>query len=512
MFIDDPAYRAAIEADNRSINVFMALGIDIDSTAADDITDITVDALPMSNPAQLTDANYELTRELATYEGYGIPTAASAGMIVPPIQAQDYPPETGVWSEGISGEDGSIDFEMTIALSAVHTSALTIYTDGPDILAGSVTFMVGNAGETVPLTPRSGSAVATGAHDYDTLVISVTRISQPYRHLRVAEVEFGDSVTIATDKIGGEITFVDEVDTLQVGMPLAELDFELINVLGDYDIDKPGTLYDRLAIGNPLSLAFTVNGSYRRTVPMARLYVGQKNSVGDRLAVAAYDVRWNLGRSYHEWGIDPGTDLGTTLTALFQYHRLGYVIDPAVEEMYPESAYTFGDDTTVLDDLQKLAQAYGLVIRPSRGGNVVVTAAWGSDAYGTIPVRNMYEWPKSNQFNRYNVIDVRYGTAGGYQRYIQDFSQPGEVKNILSVNNDLVVTEQMAVGVCSRIRAQIYDSAFDAEWRGDPAMDLTDMVGVHTRWTQEGTAQTFRATKREIRYDGAYRETTTIVR
>ena len=512
MYSDDPEYRTDIEADGRSISVFMSLGVDIDNTASDDISSVSVEALPLSNAELLTDANYELTRELATFEGYGIPTAPSASMIAPPLQAQDYPPETGVWSADISDGAGNIEFEMTISLSHAHTSALTIYTEGPDILAGTVTFRNGNDEDTVELTTRTGSAVASGAHTYDSVTIHVTKITETYRHLRVVEVEFGDSITLATNKLGGEVVYIDEIDTLQVGMPLSELDLELINVLGDYDVDKPDTLYAQLAIGNPINLSFTVNGSTRRTVPVAHLFIGQKNSNGDRLMVTAYDVRWNLGRSYKVWSINPSKDLGSTLAELFVAHGLGYVIDPAVNEMYPEGAHTFSDESTVLDDLQKLAQAYGLVIRPSRMGNIVVSTAWDSDSYGTIPVRNMYSWPSSNQYNRYNVIDIRYGSDGNYGRYVQDFSEVGTVKNILAINSDLILTEQMAIDVYTRIRAQIYGSASDVEWRGDPAMDLTDMVGVHSRWTQEGTAQTFRATKREIRYDGAYREITTFIR
>lgn len=517
MYIDDPDYRQAIEGDNRHISIYMSLGVDIDNTAADDVMSVTVDSLPMSNPAQLTDANYELTKELATFESYGIPTAVSAGMIVPPIQAQEYPPETGIWSENISDASGAITFSMVIALSSQHTSALTIYTEGPNILVGSVTFSYTDNGETasetVALTPHNGYAVASGSHTYDTVTVSVTEIDGAYSHLRIAEVEFGDSITLATNKLAGEVVYVDEIDTLGVGMPLAELDLELVNVLGDYDVDKPDTLYTQLAIGNPINLSYTIErDTFRRTIPMARLFIGAKRSNGDRLLVTAYDVRWNLGRSYHTWSLDPAVDLGTTLSALFVAHDLGYVIDESVSLIYPQGAYTFNDETTVLDDLQKVAQAYGLVIRPSRMGNIVVSTSWAGDSYGTIPVMNMYSWPGSNQFNKYNVIDIRYGSNGNYDRYIQDFSETGTVKNILSINNDLILTQQMAIDVYTRVRAQIYSSAQDVDWRGDPAMDLGDMVGVHTRWTQGSTAQTYKATKRELRYDGALREVTTFIR
>ncbi len=517
MYSDDPDYRAVIEADGRSISIYMSLGVDIDNTAADDITAVTVDSLPMSNTSQMTDANYELTKEFATYEAYGIATAASAGMIVPPLQAHAYPPETGIWSQGLCDDGGNIDFTMAIALSAVHESAFTIYTEGPNILEGEVIFSYTENGETqsetVALDPHNGYAVASGSHKYDTVTVNITKLDGAYQHLRITEVEFGDSITLATDKLAGEVVFIDEIDVLGVGMPLSELDLELVNVLGDYDVDKPNTLYTQLAIGNPLNLSYTIDaGTFRKTIPMAHLFIGAKRTNGDRLLVTAYDVRWNLGRSYYVWSLDPAEDLGTTLAELFEAHELGYVIDEAVNQIYPQGACTFTDETTVLDDIQKVAQAYGLIIRPSRRGNIEVSTAWNGDQYGTIPVNNMYSWPGSNQYNKYNVIDIRYGSNGDYHRYVQDFSEVGTVKNILSINNDLILTEQMAIQVYARTRAQIYNSAQDVDWRGDPSLDLGDTVGVHNRWTQDGTAQTYRATKREIRYDGAMRETTTFVR
>ena len=513
MYTDDEDYREAIEADGRTVSIFMSLGVNIDNTAADDITAVTVDALPMSNPAQLTDANYELTKELATYEAYGIPTAPDAMMMAPPLTAEAYPPETGIWSSGLSDDDGDLSFTMTISLSRQHTSALTIYTEGPNILAGSVTFSNNGTTETVNLTAHNGYAVASGSHVYDTLIITITKISEGFRHLRITEIEFGDAITLSMSKLGGEVVYLDEIDPLQVGLPLCELDLQLINVLGDYDIDKPGTLFSQLEIGNPINLSFTVEANgFKKTIPLARLFIGQRNTSGDRLLVSAYDVRWTLSRSYKTWSISTSQDLGTALANLFQAHELGYIIDSSVSAIYPAASHTFDDSTTVLDDLQKLAQAYGLIIRPTRLGSIEVSTAWGSDEYGDIPVINMYTWPGSNQANRYNVIDIRYGTNGSYNRYVQDFSEPGEAKNILPINNELIVNETMAAQVYARIRAQIYGTAQEVEWRGDPAMDLSDMVGVFTRWTQEGTAETFRAIKREIRFDGALREITTVTK
>ena len=92
-------YLDAIRASTRQIDAYLAVGINIDQTAADDITSITVtDSLPMSNKGQLTDAIYIIQDGLATFERYGITTAISAGMVAPPLKAVKYPPEIGLRS------------------------------------------------------------------------------------------------------------------------------------------------------------------------------------------------------------------------------------------------------------------------------------------------------------------------------------------------------------------------------------------------------------------------------
>ena len=74
-------YLDAMRASTRQIDAYLAVGINIDQTAADDITSVTVtDSLPMSNKGQLTDAIYTLTDGLATFERYGIKSAISAAL------------------------------------------------------------------------------------------------------------------------------------------------------------------------------------------------------------------------------------------------------------------------------------------------------------------------------------------------------------------------------------------------------------------------------------------------
>lgn len=513
MYNAPTGYRDAIEAMDRKVSIIISLGTDLDETSSDDVTSITADSLPLSNHGQIIDSNYELSGNFATYEAYGIPTALSAGMIVPPIDTVAYPPEVGLWSDDISDEDGYIDWTISIVLSQEHTSGFTIYTEEVGITEGTAVFTDANQQtETVALVPRSGLAVAPGVHTYQSIEIHVTRLQNPYQHARITEIEFGDFLVIDEDRLAGEVTFIDEIDILQKGLPLSELDLELVNVLGEYDKDAPHRLYGQLAIGNPINLSYRVTADGRRmTIPMARLVIGSRVASGDRLRVAAYDNRWFLSQNYLEWELDTTKSFGETLEDLFEAVGLAHVIAEPVYQTYPLANHAFNDSTTVLEDLSKVVQAYGLVIRPSRRGAMEVYMAWQTDQYGTVPVQNMYQYPQPAQMSEYNVVDVRYG-VGTYDRYIVDLrSDVNKARSILSINNDLVIDQTMAVAVAARIASRIYTEVVSVDWRGDPALDMADDVGIYTRWTRESTAGTYKAVKREIRYDGALRETTTFV-
>jgi len=509
MFDAPDGYAEMIKSTDRVESVYMSLGIDIDNTAADDISSYVSDALPMTNTSQLIDAMYEIDHELATYEADGIPTASSAGMIVPPI-APIRDVRTGWWSEDMSDADGYISAEITINLASLHTSALTIYTDGPNILAGSVTFYNGNTPTVQVLDTHSGYCVASGTHTYDKIVISVSQIDQPFRHLRIAEFEFGDSVTISTLNVANQITYIDEIDPIQEGLPMRELDFDLINVNGEYDEDNPDSLYDRLSIGNPINLSYTFfTAEARYTIPMGRFVIAEKRSNGNCITVTAYDTRWYLSQMYNSWSLSTLEDLGTTLDNLLTSLEIAHTIDPSVNAIYPTDNHTFGNNSTVLDDIMDVLQAYGLTFIPNRVGTIIVDTDFSNDDYGLMSPEIQFSWLTPNQFNRYNYIDIIYNST---EHYIVDLRPtPNQARTVLTISNELVKTLAQAEAIYNRIVPRIYDKSVNVEWASDPTLDLGDNVDIYSMWTLNHTPATFKALKREITFDGMLKEETTFV-
>ncbi len=507
MYTAPEGYKDVAQSTERVETIYMSLGISIDNTAADDIDSYTGDALPMSNTMELTDATYEIDSYLATFEGFGIPTATS--MTVPPI-ATDNAIRVGWWSEGISDSEGAIDASLAIALSASHVSALTIYTDGPNITEGSIVFTLAGVDTEVDLDCHEGYAVASGDYTYDSITINITQIAGAYQHVRITEIEFGDSVTIGTNTLANQITYIDEIDPIQQGLPMRELDFDLINVNGEYDEDNPNTLFGRLAIGNPIHLSYTLLGNGKRfTIPMGRFLIAEKRTTGNCVTVISYDPRWYLTQMYNAWSIRTSEDLGTTIHSLLSSLEIAHTIDESVYEVYPTVDCDFTDESTVLDDLHLVAQAFGLTILPNRAGTIIIDTDFSSESYGLIPPTIQFSWPEASQMNRYNYVDVAYGS--GLHKITDLRSTPNVARVVLTISNKLVVTEAQAAEITARIIGRLYQKAMSIEWASDPIIDLYDQVEVYSMWTLNQTPAQYRVIKREITYNGMLKEETTLI-
>lgn len=492
-------YRDAVYADDRTVEIYLSIGSGIDTTAADDITSITGSFLPMSNSAQVTDAIYALTEGLATFEGDGIPLDGSA--IVPPGSAQDYPPETGLWSSAISDASGAISFEVAVTLSRIHRSALRIYT-GIKVLSATATFWQGSTGATEMFASHDDYIEISDVMTYDRITISISSIDGAYKHARLVEMEFGASKAISRTDLAGEVTLIRELDPTELTIPVDELDFSLINVEGDFDVDRPGTRLDEVRVGYPVWLSYTVSaGATRRTIPCGEFWIGQIESSDTRVDLVAFDARHTLADTTTAWSISLGASVGEAIDDLLTSLGIPHSVGDDAMAVLSDADVEFGTDSTASDDLLQVQQAYGIYLIPDRQGSLQVTTQWPTGGYGTVPLGSLYSWPSPTHGPSYNCISVAYlgGVAETDLR-----TDESTVKNPLQVqNNPLILTQARAEAVRDRLAARISSEMVEAEWRGDPAMDPGDAVQIPGKWTQEAPASCT-ATYLETIFDGTY--------
>lgn len=499
----DDSYTQAMAQGRPRIIAYISVGQHIDATSADDITAITAEKLPLSDTSELCDAIYSLTEGLATFEGDGIPT--SGGASAPPLSASEGWGETGIWSAGISDADGAISWTLTVSLSKDHTSALTIYTSGPSITAGSATFTAAD-GTTVTdaLQCSDGTAQVLEARTYSTVAVTVTAISEPYRHVRIAEMEFGASRALSNSSLMEEVTAIEELDPTEQTLPMSEMDFTILNIDGVYDTDNPSSRISEYAVGLPVQLAFTaVSGAGRWTVPCGRYYIGERTATEQGVRIAAFDARRFLSQTATPWSITAGQSLGASIEALLTDMDIPHTIASSAEQIMPDASYTFSDDSTRLEDLLRIEQAYGIYLLPQRDGSILVTAEWPTGTAPSPPTRRLLSYPKARQATRYNVIVIGWasGSQSGYaQEDLREDSE--EVKSVLQIiGNPLITTQARAQAVLNRLKARLISEEVETETLGDPAIDIGDSIPLYGRWTA-GTPTTYAIRRIESTWDG----------
>lgn len=502
-----PEYKAAMQAGTREIDVYLAVGVNIDQTAADDITSITSTNLPMSNRDQLTDAIYEIEPGLATFEAYGIPSAPSSGMIAPPIQATAYPPEVALWSDVISDADGNIDWSFSIELSKAHTSALTVFTREVGIIEADITFLNGSTvTASGPMTPFTDSIQYEAAVTYTKVTVHVTKLEAPFRHVRVVEIEFGASKTYSKNTLTGTVSIIQERDPTMQAIPLHELDFTLINVLGEWDIDNPLGGFGNVKIGYPVVVGFTCRtdvGQY--TVPIGRFIVSEKKGSDTELTVTCYDPRKVLQDIYMPWSITTTENLGTALTDLFTDAHIPHIIESGVFDIVPDRDITFSDEQSLLEAMRHIEQYYNVWLVPERDGFIHARVGPTTGDYGDMSMDMMYTFPTAHSFTRYNFIQVAYGSEDQQEHFNLDLrTSTDEAKSQISVSNPLVLTQDKAMEVANRIRQSLYTQMTETEWRTDLLNDIGDLMGLCGKWTQN-TPTDYRCIYNEITYDGGLR-------
>lgn len=503
-------YLDAMRANTRQIDAYLAVGINIDQTAADDITSVTVtDSLPMSNKGQLTDAIYTLTDGLATFERYGIKSAISAGRIAPPIQATAYPPEVGLWSYRMSDADGSIDWTLDVQLSKAHTSAFTIYTREVNIINATITFY--NGGSVVAsgtMEARTNSVQYADAVTFDRVKVDITKVDTPYSHIRIVEMEFGASKTFSKESLTGTVNLILETDFTMQTAPIHELDFTILNVLGEWDIDNPVGYFSTIPNDYPVEVGFTCTAEdgTRWTVPYGRYMISEKNGSDVELKVICYDMRKGLQNTNMAWGVSTDVDLGTTISDILTDMHIAHIVDDDVFTIFPTDTVAFDPERTLMEDFLFIEQRYDVWLNPGRDGYIHVQTHPPQGEYGTMPEAMMYSYPLPYGFTRYNVVQVSYPVGDTTEYFTLDKRTTTlEIKSQLTIDNPLIRTKEQAQALANKLYALMFDDMVETDWRTDLTVDIGDSVGQCGRWAN-GIPTAYRAVYQEITYDGGISE------
>jgi hypothetical protein len=166
-------------------------------------------------------------------------------------------------------------------------------------------------------------------------------------------------------------------------------------------------------------------------------------------------------------------------------------------KQYTVEDIEYEGDETVATILQKCANAAGCVMYQGRDGVFVIKKLAYEDTGYVIPVKLSYAYPEIS-FSRpmKNVAVTYYGNAVA----VYPYSRTGETQTL---NNDFIATKEqaskIAKWVCDSLRSR---QQISGEYRGDPRLDLFDVVSVESKY---GTIAGVVLTDVTYTFTGAFR-------
>lgn len=504
MFAVSPQYRQILATNNRHIEVFISLGTDADTTAADDITSMSGNFLPMSNTAQLIDAVYELTPGLATYEGKGIPTKAGV-KIAPPLSSIPAPPYTGIWSDVISDKDNNIDWQFTVSLSAPHTSAMSLYFSDYPVVAGRIEYYhndvkVAEVEETDNTLMRWQT---TEKHTYDKLIFIFEKTSVPFTHVRIAEVEFGATIAFSKEDLTPPIKCISDHDPTGITSPISEVEFTVNNVLGSLDEDNPDRTIDRLVFNNPVEVSFSVNvGRHVETVPYGTYFITERNVTTSDVKIIAQDIRSAMAAMFPKLTISTSQSFGDLIEITLTDRNIPHTVDVSLFSKFIETTHSYEGDVSLLDIMLHIGQYLNMELKVDRKGIVSLEPLNDGFDYGVVGKSLVYIQPGAIPSTKYNGIKVSYGADN--TEYSEDFRPAdSEVPSYpVQVTNPLITSVSRAKVLAERVRRGLYTERESWTWLGDPALDMGDFIRVPTRFTEGSSLPEVKIVSEELTFNG----------
>lgn len=464
------------------VKPFIAVGVGIDPTAADDVTDVSASVLPMSNPSQLFDAKYFVSEGLATYEGDGIPTSISAGMVAPPESPTDGV-TTGIWSKNISDANGSIQFHAIITLSRPHSSALSLYFAHE--VTGAVSFRKnGGALDSVSFSTDKGHWADDTVRTYDAIDIAISTIDKAFSHVKLVEVEFGASRTFGEDELTDTISLIRQIDPFMASMPVDELDFSIINIDGDFDIDNPQTRIGEIALGTPVYLSITTEeDGVQTTTRMGKYFICAHDGAEGVLKVTAQDARSIMQDIYPSLTLSTSRPIAETISDILGQFNIQHTIDDSARGIYPNANYVFDKKYSLLESLLYILQKWDLFIMPDTEGMMRIQS-YSATISPNAPISEEYllDYPQISKNVAYNFVRVGHDT-GHIDRDLR--SNPQSPMLMLNIDNPLINTEAEARTLADKMAGYVLANAEQMEVSaiGIPTLGLRGATDIKGRWT-----------------------------
>ena len=334
---------------------------------------------------------------------------------------------------------------------------------------------------------------------YKKIEVIIKKWSKPYRRSRVVEMDFG-IVKVYTDNNLIKMDLVDEMDIITKILPSSEFKFTVDNANRDFNILNPDGFHKFLQQRqNVVPEIGVLVGTTTEYIQLGNFYLMEWSSDEGSLT-ATFTARniIDLMSSYDYENLVAKTSYTLYQMAVDIFSICGitnYEIDIALQGIQTKALVKKNNCRNVL---QFIAVAGMCNVFVTRDDKLILKQLSFGNSIDTIDMGNMYKEPQIQLDKIAKSVEVAYySDVNTKQLTTINNTDKGDA---LKVDNALINTVGHATNVANWILSQMnYRAIYTANWRGNPAHELSDIVTIEDSYNQNNKTI---ITKIELTYQG----------
>lgn len=424
--------------------------------------------------------------------------------------------EVGWWSNAVSGADGTFSeppWIQYLFTDPISTLGLTLhFDDRADQYANRVKITcLGSDGisvvdEWITEMDEPIQGIQHYVGDYYGVRFTFLRTSEPFRRVRLCEVDFGLTKAYNRNSLG-KVRITYGMDLLGASLPSRELSFTFDNSDKQYNLLNPDGVYQYLQDGQVISVKMRIGGE---KVDMGSFYFTKADA--SRSAIVPEVVANDRVYILDNGTFDNGRAEDVTLSAAIGEVLAGFDIPVRFDGDVSGRlvSMTISPNTKIRRAVQLLAQAARCTPYIDRDGVMV----FHDFITGGVP--DMYSaWITADELYDYTGVSIA-DTVQGVRLTVQDDFRPGvdgtpgrqvsyysgsqdvAAAQVLFGNSCVADSEGQAVADWL-LKGSAMRKRYKVKNRCDPAVELGDAVRIDDIF---GNRENALITGLEVRYDG----------
>lgn len=325
--------------------------------------------------------------------------------------------DAGYWTRVISNENGIFTLEPYFILKfnkPISFTPLTLYFQEV-VKDFSIEYALNNkiiytrniTNNTLLTVDTTDPNEETPINYFDTLWIYFKLTQNPYRYVKLNEIDFGAYKTFKSSEIK-DFNIIEEISLDDDALPSNSFNATIIDNNGNYDILNPNNKVNKLKSGQELSVTHHLKvGNVFKEVVLGTFLLKKVSSENMKLKLECYDELYFMNSTYYGSKFyinESAINVFQDLFDYFNYSNKRYSFDPDLENVYLTG---YVPNVEFREALRLIAESSKAIIKKNRTGGIYIYRAKESEVYANFFGKNDYinDQIKENLYD--NTIDVK---------------------------------------------------------------------------------------------------------